>query len=225
LVEGREPALDEFAAYEQTGALENMLDERPEDAEVWHALARTREMGALKARAGEAYAKALELFLRERRLDKAAEVWESMRDCGEVPDFPADLRFQLACALDEHGHKREGFLIFRDLSQAGSMGPQTEASLMRAAEAARLLPDFKDQAVAYYQRLLDSFPYSTWRDLVLDRLRELGAPGEPVAAIPVGRSPAAPADGGAADPGGETATFSDPYNMGAVGATQSTDDL
>jgi pentatricopeptide repeat protein len=214
LVEGRDPALDEFTAYEQTGQLENMVKQRPDDAEVWQALGRTRELGPVKAQAGEAYGKALELFLRERQFDKAVEVWDSMRECSGVPELPPDLRFQLACALDEQGHKEEAFPMFGELSRAGSLGPHVEASLMRAAEAARVLPDLEEQAVGLYQRLLDEFPYSTWRDLALDRLRDLGALAHLAVAQPVSAQPAEKA-----------AAFSDPYGMGAVGTGGDTEDL
>jgi pentatricopeptide repeat protein len=169
-------------------------------------LGRTRELGPLKAQAGEAYGKALELFLRERRLDKAVEVWNSMRECSGVPELPPDLRFQLACGLDEQGHREEAFPMFRELSRAGSAGPHVEASLMRAAEAARALPDLQEQAVGLYQRLLDDYPYSTWRDLALDRLRDLGRLARPTVAEPVSAQPAEKAG-----------AFSDPYGMGAVG--------
>jgi hypothetical protein len=85
---------------------------------------------------------------------------------------------------------------------------------MRAAEAARVLPDLEEQAVGLYQRLLDEFPYSTWRDLALDRLRDLGALAHLAVAQPVSAQPAEKA-----------AAFSDPYGMGAVGTGGDTEDL
>jgi hypothetical protein len=98
--------------------------------------------------------------------------------------------------------------MFRVLAEAGSMGPQMETSLMRAAEAARVLPELKDQAVTYYEKLLDEYPYSTWRDLALERLRGLGVPREP---RPVGSADKA-------------AVSSDPYGMGAVSRAGSASD-
>jgi membrane associated rhomboid family serine protease len=201
LVDGRTPALDEYQVHEQTGDLEELARQRPEDAEVWQALGRTRELGPMSGRAGEAYVKALELFLRDQNGDKALEIWDGLKGQQGLPVLSADVRYQLACALDERGRKREAFLMYRELAPMGAMGPQTEASLVRAAEAARALPEFEAQAATYYQRLLQDFPYSTWRALALERLQELGSHAQPVTAQPDGPDQEA---------------YPDPYGMGAA---------
>lgn len=199
------PALDQFGVYEQRGDLERMAQKTPEDAEVWQALARSREQSESPATAVKAYEKALALFLREGRPEKAVETWEAMMEYGQQVKLADDLRFQLACALDDCGRKREALSIFRELALAAGMGPHTETSLARAGGIAYSTPELKSEAATFYQRLMRDFPYSQWRDLALDRLKELGADEQPAAAEPGSQ---------AADP----AYAEDPYGMGAVGA-------
>jgi membrane associated rhomboid family serine protease len=200
LVEGRNPAVDDHEVYEQTGDLEQLVTQRPEDADAWQALGRTRERTPTGAMASEAYGKALELFLKERRGTKAVEAWAALKG-QQMPEMPDALRFQLACALDECGHRQDAFLMFRDLSLVGETGPHSEAALVRAAEIARLLPEYREQAAMYYQRLLQEFPYSSWRGLVLERLKELGVKQELPGARAADEPQSAPLD---------------PYGMGAV---------
>ncbi len=206
LVDGRMPALDQLDVYQQRGDLERMAQRAPEDADVWHALARSREQSESPAMAAKAYQKALLLFLREGRPEKAVESWTGMMEHGQQIELPDNLRFQLACALGDCGRKREAFAIFRDLALAPGLAPHTEAAAARAGEIAYSLPDLRPEAAILYQRLMRDFPYGQWRDLALDRLRELGAEEQP--------APAAPDAPPAADP----IYAEDPYGMGTVGA-------
>lgn len=205
LVEGRMPALDELSIYEQRGDLERMVQKGPQDGEVWYALARSREQSESPAMAAKAYQQALELFLREGRPERAVETWNAMAEYRQQSALPHYLRFQLASALSDCGAKREAFPIFRDLSLAPRIGPQTEMSTARAGEIAYSLPDLRSQATTFYQRLMRDFPYGQWRDLALDRLQQLGAEDPP---------PPIEAESQDVDP-----TYAeDPYGMGTVGA-------
>ncbi len=71
LVGGRRPVTSEFDAFRQAGELENMVKRSPKDADAWHALGRAREASGRVQKAGDAYARALELFLAERRGEEA----------------------------------------------------------------------------------------------------------------------------------------------------------
>ena len=224
-VEGRTAALHEFGAYEQRGDLEQMGEKAPEDAELWHALAQAREQSGSGEVARQAYAKALELSLRQGHAHIAVPAWRSLTEDGQVFDLPADLRFPLARSLDEGGRKEDAFHTYRELALDGGAGPRTETSLVRAGEIAIGLPAFRAEAAIFFQRLMRDFPYGAWRDLALNRLRELGVdPDQALADAPSGGSVGAAAQQGLADDSLEELYDHDPYGMGVATATESTAD-
>ena len=175
LVGGRRPVTSEFDAFRQAGELENMVKRSPKDADAWHALGRAREASGRVQKAGDAYARALELFLAERRGEEAVAAYRAVKEYQGVPELPAALLFLLACALDQGGRKKDAFLIFRQLTRGGPPGPQTETALLRAAEIARELPGYRLEAERCYEALLKDFPHSTWRALAMEGLERLRA--------------------------------------------------
>ncbi len=190
LVEGRRPVTGQFEAYRQAGELEQMVERSPEDADSWHALGRARESSGRLDKAGEAYERALGLFLRERRGAEAVEAYKAMREYREMPALPEALVFLLACALEDGGSRKEAFGLFQQLALAGGRGPQTETALLRAAGIARELPGYRVQAEECYRALLRDFPHSAWRGLAMEGLARLRAlPKEEPAAEPEREAP------------------------------------
>ncbi len=184
LVEGHRPVTGEFEAFSQAGELEHVVERSPNNANAWYALGRAREASGRLEKAGEAYGRALGLFLRERRGAQAAEAYVAMKEYQALPALSEAMLFLLACALEESGRGRDAFAIFRHLIAGGSPGPQTETALLRAAKIAEALPGYRAHAIGCYERLLRDFPYSSWRGLAtagLARLRAMPAEQQPVA--------------------------------------------
>ena len=175
LVEGHRPVTSEFEAFSQAGELEQMVERSPDNADAWHALGRAREASGRLERAGEAYGRALELFLRERRGAQAAEAYAAMKEYQALPALPDAMLFVLACALKDAGRKQDAFRMFQHLVAAGSPGPQTETVLIRAAQIAQDLAGYRVHAIECYERLLKDFPYSSWRGLATEGLAKLRA--------------------------------------------------
>ena len=67
-------------------------------------------------------------------------------------------------------------------------GERAETALMRAAEIARTSLGDYERAAECYRKLLDAYPYSNWRALAQERLRDMGVPEKP----PAPESPATP---------------------------------
>ncbi|UCC67395.1 MAG: rhomboid family intramembrane serine protease [Armatimonadota bacterium] len=175
LVEGRRPVTGQFEAFAQAGELERMVEQSPNDADAWYALGRAREGSGRLAKAGEAHARAMELFLRQRRGAEAVAAYKAMREYREMPALPEALVFLLACALEDAGRKEDAFGMFRQLTLSGQKGPQTETALIRAAEIAGGLPGYRVQAEECYQALLREFPYSPWRAMATEGLAKVRA--------------------------------------------------
>jgi len=149
------------------------VERSPEDAEAWYALGRAREGSGRMAKAGEAHARAMELFLRQRRGAEAVEAYKAMREYREMPALPEALAFLLACALAESGHREDAFRLFWEVAKEGPKGPQTETSLVRAGEIAASLPGHAQDARDCYRKLLEDYPYGPWRHIALKRLKDL----------------------------------------------------
>jgi len=175
LVDGRRPVTSEFEAFSQAGELEQMVERSPDNADAWYALGRAREVSGRLERAGEAYGRALGLFLRERRGAQAVEAYVAMKQYQALPALSEAMLFVLACALEDSGRAKDAFRIFRHLIAAGSPGPQTETALLRAAKIAEALPGYRVHAVKCYERLVSGFPYSSWHGLATGRLAKLRA--------------------------------------------------
>jgi membrane associated rhomboid family serine protease len=214
-LEGRVASSHEYGMYEQRGDLEQMVQKRPDDAELWFALAQARADSMSEEAAKKAYGTALELCLRHGIPDKAVAAWRALSDGQRPPMLEPELRFAMAGAFDDCGHKEDAFGIYRELALDGGSGPRTETSLVRAGELALALPTRRAEAAPFFQRIVRDFPYGAWGDLAKDRLRELGVDSnqvpeethEPTAATP---TPAA------FDDLPEDLLDHDPYGMGVA---------
>ncbi|MCJ7751890.1 MAG: rhomboid family intramembrane serine protease, partial [Armatimonadetes bacterium] len=175
VVDGRRPAIGEFEAFAQSAEIEKMVQQSPEDAEAWYALGRARLMSGRPEKAGEAYARALELFLRQRQEEGVVRAFAGLKEHGEGAAVAAELRFPLACALAERAHPEDAFRLFRELAREGPKGAQTETALVRAGEIASSLPGYAEYARESFRKLLDEYPYGPWRQIALKRLKELEA--------------------------------------------------
>lgn len=175
LVDGKRPMTNHFEAFRQAGELEQMVTRSPNNADAWYALGRAREVSGRPERSGEAYARALALFLKERRETDAVEAYAAMKEYRELPALPEAVLFLLGCALEEAGRKNDAFEVLRRVSVAGVQGPQRETALIRAAEIARALPGYRVEAEQCYQTLLREFPYSPWRGMATEGLAKLRA--------------------------------------------------
>jgi len=176
LVESRRSIEDSYDAYAQSGDLEQFVVQHPEDADAWYALGRARDLTGRPEPAREAYQNALALFLREGRSREAFEVCEALGPGGGVlPDaVPEALLLQFAGMLEDGGRMPEAFALLERLS-ASVGNEQAEMALIRAAEMARTHPELQADPREFYRRLLDQHPYSSWRGLALERMRDLDA--------------------------------------------------
>ncbi len=176
MMEERRPPETSYEAYAYASELERETRTSPEDAEAWYALARAYELSHKPHRAAPAYARALDLFLRQRKEDQAVRAFRGVKELGDVSVIAPELRFSLACALEERGLKADAFRFFWESAQ-GEPGSQVETALVRAGEIARAIPGMEQQARNCFERLLAQFPYGPWRSLALDRLEQLGKAG------------------------------------------------
>ncbi len=175
LVQGTGPSTGSYATYAQRAELERVTRASPHDAEAWQALGRARETSGDRAGAGEAYAKAVELFLRQQRERDAVAAYRQAEELGSVLALAREAQFRLACALENSGHTQEALKVFLRLGMSDPPGRYAETSLVRAGEIARGMPESRDKAVACYRGLLQRFPHGPWRGLAQERLAELGA--------------------------------------------------
>jgi membrane associated rhomboid family serine protease len=177
LVEGHDAPESSHQAYSSAGELERVTRETPDDAEAWYALGRARELTGLRDRAAEAHARAVGLFLRQRKEDEAVRAYRAFKEYGNPLALPPDVRFPLACALSERGMNEDALRFFRDVGQASVPSEQTETALVRAGEIARALPGHEAEAVDCYQKLLRDYAYGPWRSLAMERLAALRRAG------------------------------------------------
>ncbi len=172
MTEERRPPETSYEAYAYASELERETRTSPEDAESWYALARAYELSHKPHRAAPAYARALDLFLRQRKEDQAVRAFRGVKELGDLSTIAPELRFSLACALEERGLKEDAFRLFWESAQ-GDSSSQAETALVRAGEIARTLPGMEQQARDCFERLLTQFPYGPWRSLARDRLEQL----------------------------------------------------
>jgi TolA-binding protein len=176
LISGRVPVQSAADAYQQAGELQKMVMDAPEDAEAWAALARDYEMTGMVDRAKEAHATALSLYLKQRNAAGAAGAYSALNSYGIVPQLTPDQQFSLVRALDDAGKAGDAFGLFRAVASHHPDQQTAETALVRAAEIARTTLDDRQLAADCYRQLLERFPYSTWRVLAQDRLREMNVP-------------------------------------------------
>ena len=128
VVDGRRPAIGRFEAFSQSAEIEKMVQQSPEDAEAWYALGRARLLSGRPERAGEAYARAMELFLRQRQEEGAVRAYDGLKEHREGAAVAEGLRFPLACALAERAHAEDAFRLFWDVAKERPKGAQTETA-------------------------------------------------------------------------------------------------
>jgi membrane associated rhomboid family serine protease len=178
LISGRVPVHSASDAYQQAGELQKMVMDLPQDAEAWAALARDYEMTGRVDRAKEAHAKALSLFLTQRNTAGAAAAYSALNSYGIGPQLTPDQQFNLARALDDAGKVGDAFGLYRATANHHPDQQTAETALIRAAEIARTALSDQRLAADCYRQLLERFPYSAWRALAMDRLREMNVPQE-----------------------------------------------
>lgn len=196
LTEEERPPEGAYEAYAYAAELERATRESPEDPEGWYALARARELSGKTEMAAPAYLRALGLYSRQHKEDEAVRSYLGLKKSGSIASIPADLRFPLACALEERDHKEDAFRLFWDVGHEGGQSQQGETALIRAGEIARALPGYEQQARECYRKLLTDYAYGPWRSLAMERLQELGAAGMEPAATSETQPDGAPADSG-----------------------------
>ena len=178
LLTGRAGLEDTSGFFSQAGELERVLAEAPKDAESWYALGRAHESAGRLPRAAESYRKALELFLQQRQLSRAAEAYAGMKEYASPDTLPADTLFELACALEESGHDFEAVPVFRLVAEKQRDDPIAETALIRAGELARRLGE-QDHAAEAFRVLLERYPFSSWSGMAQEGLRAMGIPERP----------------------------------------------
>jgi len=192
LVSGRRELRSAYDAYEQAGELQQIVVQDPDDGDAWAALGRSYEMSARVDKAKEAHTKALFLFLKQRRIAEAASEYAVVAEYGIPADLTASQQFGLACALEDAGKAREACRLFVQHAIEHPRQETAETALMRAAEIARTQLKDPEQAADCYRRLLGGYPYSTWRGMAQERLRELNLPEpKPLPAEATGEEPRA----------------------------------
>jgi membrane associated rhomboid family serine protease len=175
LLTGRARLEDTSGFFSQAGELERALLKAPEDAESWYALGSAQEMQGRLARAGDAYRKALEIFLKQRNFTRAAAAYSAMKEYASPDDLPPQSLFDLACALEDTDHQFEAIAVFRVVADKHSGEAVAETALIRGGELARRLGE-SEQAAHCFRRLLSQYPFSHWASLAKEGLRALGLP-------------------------------------------------
>jgi membrane associated rhomboid family serine protease len=178
VVGGRRPTTNSHEPFRQAAEVEQMAAKSPDDPEVWYALGRARVLAARAENAGEAYGRAVEMFLMRRDEDGAVRAFDGLKAHGDVGSVPAHMVFLLACALSERGHEEDAFPLFVRAAVEGGRTMQAQTSLIRAGNIARKLPGFEAQARECYRRLVEQFPEGPWRHRAMAHLRALGMPEE-----------------------------------------------
>jgi membrane associated rhomboid family serine protease len=180
LLTGRAGLEDTSGFFSQAGELERVVTAAPGDAESWAALGRAQEISGRVQRAAESYGHALELFLRQRSFPRAAEAYAAMKEYSQPDALPADLLFDLGCALEECGHAFEAVPVFRLAAEKQQDSPVAETALIRAGDLARRLRE-DDAAAEAFRALLQRYPFSTWAGRAQEGLRAMGLPETPPA--------------------------------------------
>jgi len=179
IVSGLRVATDPLEGYSQLGEAERMAKESPEDAQVWYALGRAREVAGLREKAGQAYEKAMTLFLQERRHAAALRAYRGVATYGSLAACPEQARFRLAGALEEMGKPREALAVFRQVAAQDPGSQLAETALMRASEIAQNVLGDVNTAAECYRLVMEHHPQSRWCVVCRQRLRALGPPGQP----------------------------------------------
>jgi len=174
LVSGRRPVTDSFEAYSQLGELERLVHASPEDAQACYALGRAQEVNGRTEEARKAYTQAMILFLRQRKMKEAVRAYRAIGTFSALLSCPDDVQFELARAFEESGHAKEAFEVFLQVAEHSPGQPQAEIALFRAGEIARTSLGDRDRAGKCYESLLKDYPNTHWRNLCLERMRQLG---------------------------------------------------
>ena len=182
ILSGVASAEDTTGYYSQAGALEQVVQQQQtEDPETWLALGQAQE-AENKERAAEAYSKALQLFLQQRKFPRAAEVYSIIKEYAKAETLPKGVFFDLACALEDSGRFFEAYPIFLLAAHEQAGTPRAETALIRAGEIARQELKSPEKAAEAYRMLIDNYPESRWVGMAIDGLRATGGPVRVVAA-------------------------------------------
>jgi hypothetical protein len=174
LLAGRRESPASLGGGSQAYELERILRDSPEDPDAWRALARASEVRGHTERAKEAHRKAMLLFLKHHRPAEAADAYQALRTYQPMLELPEQVRFDIACALQQTGRYQDAFDIFRALASEPA-APRAETALIRAAEIAHSYLGQPDKAVECYRAVLREYPNSPWRGLCQERLQALSS--------------------------------------------------
>lgn len=187
LVGGRRPLTSRTEGYAQMADLKRIVEKQPQDGEAWYSLGRAREVSGLSGDAAEAYRRAVEIFLRERRTAQVAKAYAGLKEHAGLFSLPGPLLFPLALALEREGRMADAFEVFRRVATVAPDSPEADTALIRAGDIARGLPRRRKLAEQCYQALLRDYPDSRWRGRAMMGLREMEtapSPGEEVSEEP-----------------------------------------
>jgi membrane associated rhomboid family serine protease len=179
LVQGRVPFENSFQAFERAGEIEEVVKESPQDGEAWLALGRGYEIAGRFEKAKQAYDQALPLLLAAHQAEDIARAYLGSTQYGLAAQLTIEQEFDLARALEQTGHAEHAWGLFHHVALAQPGSSRGETAIIRAAEISRTALNDNARAATCYQRLLDDYPFSNWRALAEERLREMGTPRPP----------------------------------------------
>jgi len=173
LVEGRKPVTSQMEGFAQMGELKRMVEKQPQDGDAWYSLGRAREVSGRSGDAAEAYRRALEIFLRERRTAEVTKAYAGLKEHAGLFSLAGPLLFPLALALERAGRLADAFEVFRRVAVVAPDSSEADTALIRAGDIARGVPRLRKLAEQCYQALLRDYPDSRWRGRAMMRLREM----------------------------------------------------
>jgi len=163
---------DDQEGYRRYADLHEVVRRSPDDAEAWLALARSREMHGMTAKAAEAYARAAELLLRHREPERGARAYQALLRYDPTFTFPPAAQFDVAIGFARAGEYREALAALNRLLAVYPSSPEAEVAMVRAGELAEKVGE-RAAALDYFAELLRRYPYSTWRDYARQKIDAL----------------------------------------------------
>ena len=186
--------------YAAVGELTKHLELVPDDVQVRTMRARCQ---VILGQSGEAASEYLTLFRSAREAgdtERMASLYRQMRVYAIPTNLDEAGLLKLAFRLQKSGHERDAAEAYLELASRFPEGPKAELALIRRAEIEWKIGNY-EEALAEYQRLLETYPGTDWRGLAEGRSSSIRAltgrpgpgprrpPGSPSASAPPAAAP------------------------------------
>lgn len=141
---------------------EDLTDREPHDPFAYAELGRTWGMLGEFDQSIPYYARALEMYVEEKREDLALKRLREMRSMWPDALLEPQLHFRLACLLENQERYQEAIDMLNVLVASGSRTGDAEMAALRVGEIYLSRLNRPETAVAAFKRFLRLFPDSEW---------------------------------------------------------------